>query len=74
MFLEKIIELITNKLFYKPIVYISIGIIFYSIVKRIIISLFNRQSKLLKQNKNRYKTLVQLLIDIMKRVRLTYFI
>ena len=68
MFLEKIIELITNKLFYKPILYIFIGIIFYSIVKRIIISLFNRQSKLLKQNKNRYKTLVQLLIDIIKFV------
>ncbi len=68
MVLDKVIDIITNELFYKPIVYVFIGIIVYTIIKKIIISLFNRQSKLLKQNKNRYKTLLQLVVDIIKFV------
>ena len=66
MVLEKVIDIITNKLFYKPIVYIVVGLIVYEIIKKVIMSLFNKQSKLLKSNKNRYKTLVQLLVDMIK--------
>jgi small conductance mechanosensitive channel len=68
MILEDVIDVITNKLFYLPFVYVFAGIIIYTIIKNIIISLFNRQSKLMKTNKNRYKTLVQLLVDIIKFV------
>ncbi len=63
---QEVLEVITNKLFYLPFVYTFAGIIVYAIIKKIIVALFNKQSKLMKTNKNRYKTLVQLLVDLIK--------
>lgn len=68
MLLENILDVLINKLFYLPFVYIFVGIIVYSIIKKIVIALFNKQSKLMKTNKNRYKTLIQLLVDVIKFV------
>lgn len=64
--LETFLKIILNEKIYLPIVYIIIGMIVFSIIKKVIITIFSRKKTLSHRNLKRYNTLVQVIIDFIK--------
>ncbi len=64
-FIDCLLKIITSKLFYLPIIYIVVGVVIYKFIKKMVVALFNRQSRLIV-NKKRYKTLLQIIVDGLK--------
>ena len=64
--IEFIFSIILNEKIYLPIIYCFIGLLVYSILKKLIITLFNKRKKLSPRNSKRYKTLLQVIIDFIK--------
>ncbi len=61
-----ILGMILNKKIYLPIFYIVIGITFYVLLKKIIVTLFSKRKKLSPKNVKKYKTLLQIITDCIK--------
>jgi len=51
---------------YLPVIYVLIGLIFFQITKKLIITLFAKRRTTNSKNNKRYKTLLQLILDIIK--------
>ncbi|MBQ7105334.1 MAG: mechanosensitive ion channel family protein [Bacilli bacterium] len=59
---------------YLPIIYILIGFIIYSVIKKVIIAVFSRYKSKSARNNKRYNTLMSVVIDIIKIIIVTFVI
>lgn len=59
---------------YLPIIYIIFGYIIFRLVKKIVTTVFERQKRINIRNKKRYNTVVQLVLDVIKIVIVTFVI
>ena len=67
-FLNILVDIILSKYFYLPIIYIVVGVVIFKILKKIVVAVFNRQSRLIGKNRKRYSTLVQVIVDFIKLI------
>ena len=59
---------------YLPIIYIIFGYIVFRLVKKVVTTVFDRQKRINIRNKKRYNTVVQLVLDVIKIVIVTFVI
>lgn len=59
---------------YLPIIYIIFGYIVFRLVKKVVTAVFDRQKRINIRNKKRYNTVVQLVLDVIKIVIVTFVI
>ena len=70
--LNILLDFILSKYFYLPIIYILVGVVIYKILKKIVVAVFNRQSRLIGKNRKRYSTLVQVIVDFIKIIIIAF--
>lgn len=70
--LNILLDFILSKYFYLPIIYILVGVLIYKILKKIVVAVFNRQSRLIGKNRKRYSTLVQVIVDLIKIIIIAF--
>ena len=59
---------------YLPLIYITIGFVVYKVIRKIIVTIFNRYKIKSTRNKKRHNTLMTVVIDIIKIVIVTFVI